>query len=188
MAYTTNKSLLNAIQRGDEVSWNRFYETYRPLIVHIGQSSLNPNEIDDLVQTVVLRVFQSRSRFRYDPAKGKFRNWLGSIVRNSVTDILRKRKPEEASASLPESEEDSFERKWNEEWRKHLLSQAVEILKTKVSARTFQAFDFYVLQEMKPEKTAEFLGIEISKVYKAKFKCTSLLKDIVTALRKEDNQ
>lgn len=188
MAYTTSKSLLNAIRNGDEVSWNLFYETYRPLIVHIGQSSLNSDEIDDLVQTVIVKVFQSQSRFRYDPSKGKFRNWLGMVIRNSVLDILRKRGTNGSGEELPEAGEDQFEQQWEEEWRKHLLSQAVEILKTKVNPQTFQAFDLYVLQNMKPEKAAEFLGIEITKVYKAKLRCLTFLKEIISDLRKEENK
>ena len=37
MAYTTKKSLLEAIRSGDEISWLEFYETYRPLIVVRGR-------------------------------------------------------------------------------------------------------------------------------------------------------
>ena len=49
MAYTTKKSLLEAIHEGDEVSWHEFYETYRPLIVVRGRDyKLNVAEIDEL--------------------------------------------------------------------------------------------------------------------------------------------
>ena len=62
MAYTTKKSLLEAIRRGDEISWHEFYETYRPLIVVRGRDcKLNSAEIDELVQAVMLRFFD-RSR------------------------------------------------------------------------------------------------------------------------------
>lgn len=50
MAYTTKKSLLEAIRSGDEVSWQEFYETYRPLIVVRGRDyRLNVAETDELV-------------------------------------------------------------------------------------------------------------------------------------------
>ena len=68
MAYTTRKSLLLAIGRGDEVSWKEFYDTYRPLIVFCARGRLAPDEIDDLVQKVMVKIFRSGERFRYDPA------------------------------------------------------------------------------------------------------------------------
>ena len=37
MAFTTKKSLLARVRAGDEVSWNEFYETYRPLILLCGR-------------------------------------------------------------------------------------------------------------------------------------------------------
>ena len=49
MGYTTKKSLLEAICSGDEVSWHKFYEIYRPLIVVRGRDyKLNVAEIDEL--------------------------------------------------------------------------------------------------------------------------------------------
>ena len=81
MAYTTKKSLLEAIRCGDEVSWYEFYETYRPLIVVRGRDyKLNAVEIDELIQSVMLRFFDRSRSFVYDRSKGKFRDYLGVMI------------------------------------------------------------------------------------------------------------
>jgi len=51
MAFTTRKSLLMRVREGDEVSWNDFYKTYKPLIFLCGDDcGLLPDEKEELVQ------------------------------------------------------------------------------------------------------------------------------------------
>lgn len=81
MGYTTKKSLLEAIREGDEVSWFEFYETYRPLIILRGNDyRLSSVELEDLCQLVLLDLFKAGRRFRYDPAKGRFRDYLRRVI------------------------------------------------------------------------------------------------------------
>jgi len=186
MAYTTRGSLLLAIGRGDEISWREFYEIYRPLIVFCARGRLDPAETDDLIQTVMLKVFRSGDSFRYDPAKGKFRDYLGRIIGNAIVDMLRKRRPATSAAELPEYGEDTFSAVWREEWRRHIFAQALDELRERVSPTTFQAFDLYALQKQPPAKVAEFLDIDTSGVYKAKLRCVSILRRIVAEMRRRE--
>ena len=186
MAYTTRKSLLLAIGRGDEVSWAEFYETYRPLIVFCAGDRLTPSEIDDMIQTVMVKVFRSGDRFRYDPAKGKFRDYLGRIVRNAIVDMLRARRRETA-AQIPDAEgDDAFAAAWRAEWERHVFDQALGELRTRVSPATFQAFDLYVLQKQPAAKVAAFLDLDPARVYKAKLRCVEILRRIVAEIRERE--
>jgi len=186
MAYTTRGSLLLAIGRGDEIAWREFYNTYRPLIVFCAQGRIAPDEIDDLIQTVMLKVFRSGERFRYDPAKGKFRDYLGGIIRNAIIDVLRKRRPEKDGPMPLENDEDTFAAAWRAEWEHHILAQAVDELRRRVTPSTFQAFDLYALQEQPPAKVAAFLGVDVSRVYKAKLRCLDILRRIVDEIRRRE--
>lgn len=187
MAYTTRKSLLLAIGRGDEISWEEFYETYRPLIVHCAAGRIAPNEIDDLIQMVMFKVFRSAEYFRYDPAKGKFRDYLGRIIDHAIVDMLRKRLRTPDADSLPaEAAEDAFSARWNAEWERHIFDQALGELRGRVSPTTFQAFDLYVLQKQPPAKVAAFLDLDVSRIYKAKLRCLDILRRIVAELRERD--
>ena len=189
MAYTTRGSLLLAIGRGDEISWREFYDTYRPLIVFCAGGRIAPSEIDDLIQTVMLKVFRSGEHFRYDPAKGRFRDYLGRIVDHAIVDMLRKRRPPTpAAAVLCGSGEDAFMSAWNAEWERHIFAQAHAELRNRVSPATYQAFDLYVLQNQPPVKVAAFLGVDISHVYKAKLRCIDILRRIVAEIRQREGE
>ena len=88
MAFTTRKSLLSKIIKGDEVAWEEFYRIYTPLIiVRGGDHNLSYEEKEELIQETVLSVFKGKDRFRYDPAKGKFRNYLKRIVDRRAADM-----------------------------------------------------------------------------------------------------
>jgi len=183
MAYTTRKSLLLAIGRGDEISWREFYDTYRPLIVFCARGRVAPDEIDDLIQTVMVKVFRSGERFRYDPAKGKFRDYLGRIVGNAIVDMLRARRPETAVPAPDRESDDAFAAAWQAEWERHIFDQALGELRTRVAPATFQAFDLYVLQKQPAAKVAAFLDLDTAHVYKAKLRCLDILRRIVADIR-----
>ena len=59
-------------------------------------------------------------------------------------------------------------------------------LKKRVSETTFQAFDLYALQGMPPKNVAQFLGLTISQVYKAKTICKAIMHEIVEELRRNE--
>jgi RNA polymerase sigma-70 factor (ECF subfamily) len=187
MGYTTKKSLLAAIQNGDEISWFEFYETYRPLIILRGNDyRLSSTELDDLCQSVLLDIFKMGKRFRYDPAKGRFRDYLRRVISHNAIDLIRKRKDREcACTEFPGNLTDMNEAHWQEEWQAHILSQALVILREQVEIGTFQVFELYAIKGEPPEKVARFLGISVSAVYVAKSRAVAKLRKIVEQLREE---
>ena len=55
---TTQSSLLERVQQGDEISWNEFYFRYAPVIRAAGMGfKFNETECDDLIQQVMLKFF-----------------------------------------------------------------------------------------------------------------------------------
>ena len=187
MSYTTKKSLLKAIQSGDEVSWTEFYETYRPLIILRGRDyRLTPEELEDLCQLVVLDIFKLGNKFQYDPAKGKFRDYLRRVISHNAVDLIRKRPPSLPSNPIRTDEaSDDMERQWNEEWRQHLLKQALTVLRTQIEFNTYQAFELYALKGQRPEDVARFLHISVDMVYIAKGRALRRLRKIIQDLREE---
>ena len=128
--------------------------------------NLSVGETEDLVQNVMIKVFNARKYFIYDPAKGIFRDYLGRIIRNEIVNILRARGTDFTGDDVSEFPEDQFTRIWTEQWEEHLWSMALEELKKRVSETTFQALDLYALQNMPAEDTAAFLNLKIVQVYK----------------------
>lgn len=186
MAYTTKKSLLKAIKDGCEVSWYEFYETYRPLILLRGSDyHLSSSEKEDLIQTVLLNIFHGSKTFHYDSNKGKFRDYMRTIISRRAIDIIRKRKENTVSNDILEQlpdESPALDEAWDKEWYAHVLSQALQVLRTKLEPQTFQAFELYVLEEMPAKDVADFLKIKVDMVYVAKSRAIKTLREIMTEL------
>ncbi len=188
MAYTTKKSLLEAIRNGDEVSWYEFYETYRPLIVVRGRDyKLNSAEIDELIQSVMLRFFNRSRSFVYDRSQGRFRDYLGVMIYHCALNIIRSRRKNEIGCGDGElempAEDDS---RWHREWEQHILTQALKQLQLQIEETTFQAFELYAVKGEAPEKVARFLKTSVNMVYVAKSRATSRLRKIVKQLQDEE--
>lgn len=188
MAYTTKKSLLEAIHEGNEVSWREFYDTYRPLVILRGSDfRLNAAELEDLMQMVLLDIFKSGKKFRYDRKQGRFRDYLRRIITHNAIDLIRKRKNcELCDIDLSQFEDEVSEERWLVEWQQHILKQAMEQLKLQLEDITFQAFEFYAIKEEPAENVAKFLKIPVGMVYVAKSRALAKLRKIVNQLREEE--
>ena len=91
----TRASLLARRHNGaDPMAWTDFFERYWPLVFSIArQRGCSRNTAEDVVQDVMLAVFERKAVFRHDPSRGRFRDWLGGVVRRKVT--ARRRAPAE---------------------------------------------------------------------------------------------
>lgn len=81
--------LVQGAQQGEELAiaelYVRFYDrVYRYLLV----AFKNPDDAQEVSQDVFVRVMSQIDR--YDPRRGKFRDWLFTMVRNLAIDHLRK--------------------------------------------------------------------------------------------------
>ena len=161
MAYTTKKSLLEAIRSGDEVSWHEFYETYRPLIVVRGRDyKLNVAEIDELVQSVMLRFFKRSQTFLYDRTKGRFRDYLGKMIYHCAIDIIHQRPRNQVACEEEEITEPAPDNdRWREEWHQHIMTQALSQLKHQLEEVTYQAFELYALKGESPRYLFDVVGV-----------------------------
>lgn len=186
--YTTQKSLLKAIQNGDDISWNEFYATYRPLMILRGTDlRLSSSELEELNQDVMLYFFKHGKRFRYDRTKGRFRDYLRKVITHTAYDLIRKRRNLELPVEeLPEEIDNSMNIRWEVEWRSHLFQQALIVLRSRLEPITYQAFELYALKDEKPENVARFLNLSTSSVYVAKNRAIIKLKEIVRELRENE--
>ena len=187
MAYTTRKTLLDAIKGQKTIYWDDFYNTYRPLIAIRGYDMhLTPTEVDDLIQAVMLKFFRQSRSFVYDPAQGKFRNYLGVIIKQCASDILRQRPAGLSSGNANEDMDESFEQLWDKEYQRYLMIMAMQRLKKEIGAVTYQAFELYALKNEDPRKVAAFLNITVNMVYVAKSRATAKLRKLIRELQKEE--
>lgn len=84
------QGLMEAAQKGDNVSYRRLLEEITPLIrryIHRNQGRWPAADIEDVVQEVLMSVHLSRAT--YDPRR-PFRPWLLAITRNRIADAGRR--------------------------------------------------------------------------------------------------
>ena len=91
--YTTRTSLINKLTSGDEIGWEEFEKAYRNLMVSVAlKQGVVPSDIDDIIQDVMLALF-NHGNFNYSrETHGKFRTYLGGILRHKTADYFRRKK------------------------------------------------------------------------------------------------
>ncbi len=195
MDLVTQASLLvrlsTASQQGD---WTLFYEKYAAVIVSFAQKQgLDPHGARDALQETMLVVMRKLPAFTYDPAKGRFRNWLLSIVANKVREAQRRAR-REGHVSLdaePESGEPLHEQlaaggatadaAVEEAWRQSLLEEALMRLldDPHTKPETIAIFRACALEGRPVAEVAAQFGLKENAVYQIKNRLMTRLRGLL---------
>lgn len=186
---STHKSLLAKIHGGDEIAWREFYDRYAPVIRYIGALyRFNPAECDDLVQNVMLKFFDAEKKFVWDEKRGKFRTWFSSVIRSQAVELIRTNRRTRRELPPADGACDPFADKFLREWKKVLLEEALDELRLRVDAVTFQAFEMYALQQRDAAEVADTLGVGRDMLYVAKSRCLKMLRAIIAEYERLDGE
>lgn len=188
---TTSPTLLERIASGDDVGFAEFERRYSPMITALGHLyRLDDRECGELVQEILLVFFRKGDRFRFDPAKGKFRTYLGKIIRDSAVDILRGRF--RGSACPPETEDqipppdETADRVLLQMMCDDAMEQLLAHLRGRVSPDTYRIFEHYVLKQHSPSELLDGESVGRNRIYKVKQRCLKLLRDESREMRRSD--
>ena len=135
----------------DEATWQDFSSTYRPYIYLLAKNmNLSHQDIEDIIQTVLLRVWKSISKFEHGGKSGQFRRWLTTITRNSVLTFLTKSKKETDKCLKAENEDikdlvkgiysPEIDKLIDSEWGTYISNMAWEKIKNDLSKEMQQIF------------------------------------------------
>ena len=187
---STHKTLLERVQNGEEIAWSEFYDRYKGIIRAVGSLyHFSEDEQDDLLQRVMVKFFANAKTYVYREGKVKFRTYFARIIRSEAVDAIRsnaaRKNSEEYLLSL-KTEDDSFEKEFLNEWRKTVLAEALEELRSRVKFKTYQAFQLYGLQNRPAKDVAALLEISEHQVHVAKNRCTEMMKEIIAGYKEED--
>ena len=196
----TRASLLHRLKDWrDQVSWQKFFDTYWPLIYGVARrAGLSDGEAQDVVQETMVHVARHMPCFLYDPAQGSFKAWLLNLTRWRIIDQARKRPklpaPEATAARddrVPPLEElidpasHDLDALWEAEWQNNLLNAAVANIKRRVEPQTYQLFDFNVNKAWPAAKVAATFSVPVERVHLAKHRVTEMLRLEVERLERE---
>jgi RNA polymerase sigma-70 factor (ECF subfamily) len=184
---TTNLSLIDRVRDRDTESWRQFMSMYRPLVSYwCRRGGLQGYDAEDVCQDVFSSVAKSIVRFQKLNPGDSFRGWLRTITRARVADFVRRttntpRSPggdeahqflSQLSEPVRNEETDPGER----EAYRDVFRQALEMVRSGVENRTWQAFWRTTVDELNATEVADELGMTSAAVRKAKSRMTIRLR------------
>ena len=192
----TQRSLLARLTAASaEGDWELFYAKYAAVIVSFAQKQgLDEHGARDVLQETMLVVMRKLPQFSYDPAKGRFRNWLLGIVANKVREARRRAKAErfvslDADAESGEgTREPAVKALAAEElessWRQSLLEEALKRLlqDPHTKPETVAVFRACAMEEQPVAAVAAKFGMNENAVYQIKNRLMNRLRAMIAEL------
>jgi RNA polymerase sigma-70 factor (ECF subfamily) len=173
----------------DAEAWRTFVDLYLPLVYrYCRKRGLQDADARDVTQQVLANVHRAMESFEYDPRKGKFRNWLGTIALREIMRYQQKsRRPGKGGGdglgdSLAGQESGQVDAAWQEEFNSHIFAAALDRVRTEFDGPTWQAFDATWLRDVKPRQAAKDLGKPPAWIYKARFRVLTRLRSEIEFL------
>lgn len=157
--YTTQTTLLQKLKSNDAVGFQEFYNAYRNLIRSAAlKSNVPPADTDDIIQAVMMGIFNNGT-FLYSRAKhGLFRTYLGGIIHHKICDYFRDLASAPENLSVSEPANADFEKIFNAEYRSCLLELAFDELRQRVQPEVFETFELCFRRNLSDKEVAALLN------------------------------
>jgi DNA-directed RNA polymerase specialized sigma24 family protein len=119
----------------------------------------------------MVEVFRHRDTFSYDPARGRFRDWLGTVVRNLAA--KNRRQPAQrirgrgGDFDLPEPElgNGKPDDLWDAAYKQAMLGVLLDVVRREVTPDTYQAFELVAIRGLSGDQAAKITGLSRNAVY-----------------------
>jgi len=177
MVSNTRATLLERLRDGaDALAWDEFFAYYWPTIYGFARRrGCSEHTAEEIVQDVMFKVFQQRDVYQYDPTRGRFRDWLGTVVRNNVAEHRRRPANRLRGAGGdsnvgqldPADDQPDATATWEAAFENSLLLALLSAVRREMSARTYLAFELVGLEGLSGDEAARMTGLSRNAVYKA---------------------
>jgi RNA polymerase sigma factor (sigma-70 family) len=189
----TRPSLLLRIRDAQDVeAWRTFVTIYAPLILGYCRSrGLQGADADDVTQEVFSKIMRSIGAFEYEPQRGRFRDWLGTVTHGEMCRFMKRVQRAGRGAGsedqplLDEYVSETPGTDWCDRFHAHVLTTALEQIRSQFEPQTWQAFERVWLKEQSSSAAAKEMGIPLEMVYVAKSRVLKRLREKVLELAEE---
>jgi RNA polymerase sigma-70 factor (ECF subfamily) len=189
---TRNTLIQGALDKDDDTVWAELTTYYLPFIRYVLQHiNIPQTDIDDVAQEVLITLWQKLDL--YTKEKGKFRTWLGTVIRNTAYNHIAQKKSEQQKHEALCNEESSKIRRFSEpelqkiiddEWKSHLSSLALKRLGDSFGENAIQCF-LDGMHSIPATETAERLGLSVETVYSSRKRVKARLLREIQHLRQQ---
>jgi RNA polymerase sigma-70 factor (ECF subfamily) len=178
----------------DQAAWREFEAKYRDLLLRYCRArGLQQSDAEDVRQLVMMNLAKALRNFEYAAEKGRFRSYLGRIVRNAISQhFSRPNIPgggldTAVMAVVPSSDADASDALWEEEWINHHYRLAMKAIRETFDPRSVEVFDRLVNGE-RVASIAESSGMSIQAVHKVKQRIRNRMQELIAAQIREEDQ
>jgi RNA polymerase sigma-70 factor (ECF subfamily) len=197
---TTRVSLIERVSHpGDSDAWTEFVGLYEPVLVSYIRASdrcrgLDASDVDDLVQTVFIKLFRTLPQFTLDRERGRFRTFLYRVTMNAMIDYLRAARRRTSVATpieeLPGADvPNEPDGQWNEQYRRAIFERVARQVGEEIkstNATKWSCFEEHCLKDRPAKDVADELGISIALVYKNTSRVLQTIRERCLAVYDED--
>jgi RNA polymerase sigma factor (sigma-70 family) len=189
----TRPSLLMRLRdSADDSAWRTFVGTYAPFIYHwCIRKGLQDADAADVSQETLLQVARSVRTFAYQPERGRFRDWLGLIVRRRLSRFREQQgrgavvDSAEAEQALEQADAAPADAEWKAEFNAQVLRVALEQIRPEFEAATWKVFEQTWLAGRSANEAAAAAGLSVSAAYVAKHRVLKRLQEQVLHLAED---
>lgn len=200
MSLSTHLSLIVRLkQGGDAADWERFYQKYGGAITSFARrQGCDDHAALDVLQETVMVVMRKLADFEYDAARGRFRNWLLTIVANKSREARRRAHADRLVSLDAESAESGplheklpgvetaapgeLEQGWRQAMIEAALRQVLDDPRT--SPDTVAVFRAFALEGHPVSEVAARYGMKENAIYQIKNRMMNRLQAIVTEMER----
>ena len=187
---------MRAKNPNDHQAWEDFVEYYGNFIyIVISSMKLPVDQRDDLVQTVLIRLWKNLSKYDENHERARFRSWLGTIIRNEVNRHYSKqnrKKNRETNAEdlgidlafFEDKSEDNFNSYIEKEWQVYISNLAMKELEKIFTGNALEVFSM-TLDGISVKEISEQLNIKEDSVYMLRSRVKARFSKEVKRLRDE---
>jgi RNA polymerase sigma factor (sigma-70 family) len=139
----------------------------------------------------MLEVFRERDVFSYDPVRGRFRDWLGTMVRNLVA--KHRRQPAQRIRGRGGDSDDGFpehelsdgqpDALWEAAYEQTMLTVLLDVVRREVTPQTYQAFELAAIRGLSGEQAAKITGLSRNAVYLSRKRVFERLRELGASYR-----
>ena len=195
MSLSTHVSLIGRLKHnGDSFAWQRFYDKYSGAIIGFArQRGCDEHSALDVLQETLMAVMRALPNFEYDRDKGRFRNWILTIVSNKVREAIRRSRADRLvpledadaeAAAVGAAAPDELEAGW----RQALLEEALRQIDAdpRTSAETVAIFRAVAIEGREAARVAADFGVKENAVYQIKSRLTARLQTMIATMEAGD--
>lgn len=192
----TNASLLSRLRDpGDQQAWGEFDGRYRELLLRFCiRRGLPFPDAEDVVQRVFTNLSVALHDFEYDPARGRFRDYLHRVAKNAISEWASRTKTHRATLSIHNDRGEAEavalaateDVAWEEEWVAHHYRMAMITVRASFEIQSVQIFE-RTLAGVSVEQLAREFSTTPEAVYQLRHRIRLRLRELIDQqIREED--